>query len=288
MASILNDLSVAAFSQGAVTTDSGATPLPPLPGDFYCERNNEVVRGVTLSRNGDVNFGQSFVGCEVGKLEKAEISSKIFQKFEEFEPTDAAPALSNEAKAYLGATTLQLRECSPVAAGNNLISFLRKMVHAQINNVSRKKFSIRAQTVLDGFSCQVKAHIYEQDGGSIVELQRRSGDAVAFNRLFLKLSEYLQAPSCPHVVLDGVASLNVSQMTALPPAEAIAPLLDMATYSHDVHLLAEVASVLAVMAMDPMVAEHLRMPCAASALQQLQHESDFSVAFPTSRMLSCF
>lgn len=76
-------------------------------------------------------------------------------------------------------------------------------------------------------------------------------------------------------------------MITLPADEAVAPLLDMANCSQDVRLLAEVASALVVMAQDPMVAMHLRTPCAHSVLRQLQQVNDFSVALPASHLLSC-
>lgn len=70
------------------------------------------------------------------------------------------------------------------------------------------------------------------------------------------------------------------------PSEAIAPLLDMAS-SSDPRLLSEVASMLAIVAQEPGVAEELQRSCSFSALQHLQQSSDFGVALPTSRMLAC-
>jgi hypothetical protein len=210
----------------------------------------------------------------------------------EFEVEDIPPTLADETKACLAATSLHLTEYSSFAAGNHLLTFLRKVVNARVNKVNRKKFAIRAEAVWEGLSCSMKIRIFQQERGTMVEFQRRSGDTMAFIKLFRQAAGYLQGPSFYQTVLVGEAhdqafNQKIQQLLAVPPAEAIAPLLDMADCGQDANLLGEVASALAFMAADPMVTAHLHMPCAFSVLQQLRHVDDVRIANLTSSLLPC-
>jgi len=181
----------------------------------------------------------------------------------------------------LEATTLHLSEHSAVIAGNSLITFLEHVVHARIKKVNHKKFTIRADIIIEGFPCDIKVRIYQEQRASLLEFQRRSGDSVAFMRLFSQASGYLQGQ---HAAVDSWRQPEIPHMARLPPDEAIAPLIDMAEF-HDVNLLSDAAAALAAMSDDPAIACQLRMPCAFSVMQHFQQVNDFSVAFPTSHML---
>jgi len=262
--------------QGEFSTES----LPALSCDFY-NLPDDVVRGITLTSSGPADYCQTFDG----KLENPEPCVHLKT---EFEDVDVPPRLSDELRAYLEVTTLPLSEQAPRTAGNKLLTFLKKVVEARVNRVNWKKFSIRADAVLELRSCNIKVRIYQEDAGCIVEFQRRSGDALAFMQLYRRAALYLQGPSSDQAARIGGNLPQIPHtMGSLPPDQAIAPLLNMVQSSADVHLLAEVASALSTMAADPMVAQELRMPCAFSALQQLQQVNDLSVALPTSRLLAC-
>lgn len=265
---------------GGFSTDF-ATSMPALPGDFYCELD-DVVRGVTFPLGDAMGFSHSSAGGKADVLEFA------CNPGNEFEGSDAPPPLTDEMKAYLELTTLQLSGHSAAKVANQLLTFLAQVVDARVHKVSRKKFTIRAAVVLDGGHCDLKVRIYQQVQTSVVEFQRRSGDTVSFNKIFRDASAYLQGHFIRATASDGAHSPPpVSHAITLAPEQAIAPLLDMAHPREDFALLAEVAAVLAVLAKDPKVAAQLRTPCASSALQHLQGVHDFSVAFPTSHILSC-
>lgn len=255
-----------------------------LAGDFYCE-TDDVVRGVTIPGD-ETGFGpsQSYGGCPFSKFELLAGSHNPRQ---EFESTGIPPALSEEVKTYLEATTLQLSNCLPATVGNDLLTFLRERVNAQVEKVNLKKFTIRAEVLVEGFACNVKVKIYQHEQTTFVEFQRRSGDAVAFLKFYHKASGYLQGHSHDQVTSEACGAPETPHVPALPPNEAIRPLLDMVSFNQDANLLAEVASALSAMAKDPMIAAELRKPCAFSVLQQLREVNDFSVAFPTSQVLSC-
>jgi len=153
------------------------------------------------------------------------------------------------------------------------------VVDAQVSKVNSKKFTVRAEVVFEGLPCDIKVRIYQQEQGSVVEFQRRSGDTLAFNKLYCQASRYLQGNSLHNISLDDM------EMMSSPTDQAIAPLLDMAAFSQDISLLSDVASVLSVLAKHPMVAAQLRTAVALSVLQHLQQFDDFSVALPTRSLL---
>lgn len=252
-------------------------------GDFYFEPES-VKRGLTLPFDAVMGFSQTHTGWI---LNKSDCIGKSSSPRNQFESSDVPPALLEEMKANLELTTVHLKECSPITVGNKLLAILREEIDAQVKKVNWERFTIGADVVLEGLACAIKARIYQQDNSTILEFNRRSGDTVAFHKFYRKVSGHLQGHSCDHIAWDTASPQEVSHMTPLPPNEAIAPLLDMVAASQHVALLAEVALALSVVARDPTVAAQLRMPCALSALQQLQQVSDFSVAFPTSQMLAC-
>jgi len=269
--------------QGEFSTDSFAF-RSKLSGDFYHEPD-DVVRGVTISGH-DMGFGlvQSYDGCRFNKFDHLAGSS---YPRTEFDSTDVPPCLSEEVKTYLEATTLSLSDYSPITVGNTLLTFLREVVDARVSKVNLRKFTILAEVVLEGFACAVKIRIYRHERGTIVEFQRRSGDAVAFGRFYRKASGYLQGFPDEQIAPEAGSPQEAPHVPGLLPNEAIAPLLDMVVSCQGAKLLAEAASILSVMIKDPTIAAELRRPCAFSALQQLQNVNDFSVAFPASQVLSC-
>jgi len=177
-----------------------------LQGDFYCEPD-DVVRGVNLSVVDAMGFSFS-QAC----------NKRILKKLD---PSDTPPALSEEAKTHLEATTLQTRQYSPNAAVNKLLAFLRGMDDAQVLKVNPNKFTICASAILHGFACDFKIRIYQQEQGSIVEFQRRSGDTLAFLDLYHEASEYLMGPLDSQTAVDNV---SIAHVDSSQPANVLAEL----------------------------------------------------------------
>lgn len=274
MSSKIYDAYVVDHLYDRFSTDCDAV-MPPLAADFYHEANN-VTRGLTFPVGDALGFSHT---CEWGGKSKLSCLGSSSNYNLEFKVTDAPPALSQETKMLLEATALQLKECTPITAGNCLLSFLTQVVDARVNKVNSNKFTIRAEVVVEGLQCDIKVRIYKQEQGSVVEFQRRSGDTLAFNKFYCQASRYLQGNSLHEIGLDDM------DMMSLPEDQAIAPLLDMAAFSQDISLLADVASVLSVLAKHPMVAAQLRTAVALSVLQHLQQFDDFSVAVPMRAVL---
>jgi len=266
--------------QGIFTSELGEFK-PTLSGDFYCQED-DVCRGLTLSLDDAFGFGNAF---DVDRTCKFTQPGTSPNSCKDFVTEYVAPALSEDVKAFLESTTLQLSESSTVTVGNRLLSFFRNDVDAKIKKMSQTKFTIKAEVFVGGIWCCLKVRIYQNEDGSLVEFQKRSGDTVAFFQLYRKVSAYLLGDSYPQTASLGLPKLP--QIDALPAEQAIAPLLDMADSCQDMNLLAEVAAALNAMANDPAVAAALRMPCAVSVLRQLEQVEDFRVAYPTSNMLAC-
>jgi len=251
---------------------------PTLSGDFYREPD-DVTRGLTLSLNDDFGFGSAFNVDRTNKLTCPGTSYEVFVA--EY----VAPALSEDVQAFLESSTLQLSESSTAAVGNSLLAFFTNETDAKIKKMSQKKFTIKAEVFVGGIWCCLKVRMYRNEGGTLVEFQKRSGDTIAFFSLYRQASAYLLGASPPQST-----TLNppkIPQNEALPADQAIASLLEMADSCGDMNLLAEVAAALNAMANEPKVAAALRMPCAVSVLHQLEQVEDFRVAHPLSNMLAC-
>jgi hypothetical protein len=252
-----------------------------LFGDFYCEPD-DITRSVTLSGNRDSD-----------RKSKAEVlknvgPSDVFMKVEKlFNYSHVAPILYQEIAMHLSVTTLQL-DSSAVETANKVISFFTNVVHSQINKVDRGKFTIKSEVLLLGLHCETKVRIYQDGHACSVEFQRRSGDTIAFNRMYGLARKYLQEGS--QVDLQDGSEWNTPTID-LPASDALRPLFDIVEHSRDVDLLAEAASSLVEAIKDPEMALQMREPCALSALRKLSQVTDFRVADPTSQVLAicpCF
>lgn len=277
------DISESSWMEHMSEPAGTSSPRPTLSGSFY-DISDDVVRGVTFSLGDAMGVSQVFGGSKFSELEQTETSTN---PHEVFAATDVPQALSDEMRVHMEATALQLKDHSPATAGNNVLTFFREMVDARVKKVNQKKFTMRAEAALEGLPVDIKVRVYQDKQGSVVEFQKRSGDTVAFVHLYRQVSAYLQCPSSDPAAVLGVELPKVPPMTALPPAEAIAPLLNMVGSGQNVKWLAEVASALTFMSQDPMVAAELRMPAASSVFQHIQESKDFRVTLLATHLLSC-
>jgi len=261
--------------QGVFTIGFG-NELPPLPGDFYAERDIST-RGLTLDLGDVLNLRQ-----EDNRDKMLPLTSS--NSCQDFEDRHTAPPLSDEVRSFLGHTAMQLREYSAVAVGNRLLAFLRRDVDAQVQKVNQTKFTLKAVVFRYGLWCKIKVRIYQNDQGILVEFQRCSGDTLAFHRLYHQVSEHLLVPSSIQTMIRNPQEIQCVE--ALPADRQITPLLDMLDSCQNVNLLAEAASALNAFSIDPEVAKELRMPCAFTVLQHLRQVEDFRVAFPASCLLA--
>jgi len=279
----MSDLSSSADLQSQLA-DSLFRPQLLLSGDYYAD-HDDVTRGLTLFSGAESGFAPLYATDKLVELPLRTAPSV----FSQFDADCIPPALTDENRAYLAATSLVL-PYAPCAAGNALLSFLRgNQLQYQINKVNQEKFTLRADAIVDGLCCNIKVRIYDDFHGSVVEVRRRSGDTVAFSKVFQKVQQQLLGTPATDVSTFSSRTAPVLPYAEhVPTDEAIAPLLDMAAHCQDVNLIAEVVAALsAIAAENTLAAAELRKPCAQQVFQDLRSITDFGVACPVSHLLSC-
>lgn len=72
--------------------------------------------------------------------------------------------------------------------GNRLISFLQAEAEASIQKVDRRKFSVTLRAHFQGYAVELCVRVYAMQLSFAAEFQRRSGDCVAFCKLYRHVS----------------------------------------------------------------------------------------------------
>jgi hypothetical protein len=205
---------------------------------------------------------------------------------------DVPPAFPIDPDFRLEGTTVYIENSSPEQIGVGLLNLLKQEAAATITKVSRIKFSVKAYVHVDGLSCDVKVRVYRQEVGFAVEFQRRSGDVLAFRRLFSLAKEHLNFYSAspeqdafidvhrPTVMQAPVAGQERSSKEEL----SITPLLDMARCTSALPLQAEVAEALADYASDANLSWQLSTQDAFEVREKLLGIDHVSVAHPMRRL----
>jgi|Transcript_1227 hypothetical protein len=250
---------------------------PCLLGDFYNE-SGDVTRGVTLPPCLCVHAEKD------AKFDRDNVPADL-DGWRFFMSDDIAPELSKDVAEYLSVTTMQLVDTT-VTCANKLISFFERVVISRISKINFQKFTIRAEVIVSGMSCETKVRIYREGAVCFVEFQKRAGCAIAFNKVFDLAKEYLQCPGTRQADADTSALLQLDTPIASPLENTLLPLFNIISHSRNVDNLAEVASSLAEAVKNPEIRAQMHMPCALSALQELQQVEDFRVAYPTSQVLA--
>lgn len=301
--------------------------------DFYCEPN-DVTRGVTLSSDfyceaDDVTRGVTLDACALSFHHTVDhnydVQSILYDGRADLKAKDLLPdsgsLQQNPAKA-LGSsisrpaffegdeapsppedeffkfelTTMTGNGMSAAQFANEIIEFLDKKVESScVTKVSRKKLTIKADVCLEAFHCEIKVRIYRQAlGGYSIEMQRRCGDAIAFNRLWQRVSEHLN--SC----MSSVGVPCAPQSTMLEEIEPIIsdlpgdigdssgvclePLLSLAECS-DPRLQAEAMLALAHAAQNAEIAAQLCTPQVFLLFQKMSEAVCFNILEPLSRLV---
>jgi hypothetical protein len=273
--------------QGAFGSDLSACTT--TLGDYYREED-DVVRGLSLPVSALSFSLYEYQQCTIDKVSQPMLPEFSSSSDDAFVVAHVPPALSRDVRASLQSTIVE-SESSPVAIGNRLLSFLGRKVDAKINKMGQEEFTIQAEAFMATCWCSFKVRIYKKEDGSLMEFQKRSGDSLAFVRLFREAKADLLGLPCSQAASPSACQIPDNEafpQLCLPAAEeaCITPLLDMAHGCQDISILAEVASALHSMASDPAVAAALCLPCALAVLQQLRQVEDFRVQYPMTSMLT--
>jgi hypothetical protein len=285
--------------------DSGVSAFPDLQSDFY--KLSSTTRGVTLDASAmDLNFAHdsflataqelSYSGHATWNIKSSDVTPG--DSYDKFSEEDEAPAVPDDTFFKLEKTTIAARgRASEI--GNGLIQFFEEEVRSKISKVRRAKFAIKAEVYLEDMYCMVKVRVYKLSAGEYtIELQRRSGDCIGFNRLFSRASQYMKArmhesTSQVQVETKGLSVIETHFLKTLMAdvdacdVSSLAPLLDLAETSGDVMLQAEAMVGLAQAARDSQLAVHMLTPQVFAMLHKMAQVVCFSVAEPLSRLVYC-
>jgi len=249
-----------------------------LECDFYQEA--DLTRGITLGNclpASDIEYT-----CLDRELHLPPL-------WRDFDAGDAAKQLDEETRKLMEGTTSTLNNASATAAASMVLAFLNRLEYAHISKVNYTKFTIRAHAALTGHPCDIKVRIYELGNDSLVEFQKRSGDAVSFANIFQAFSFHLEEPS-----KDIVASYGLPEApeVCLPHCSVVTDtvpvLLEIAATTYCSKLISEVAFVLlAAVQHDSLATAKLDTPCASEFRQRLQAAEGGALAYPCQQLLTC-
>jgi len=178
-------------------------------GDFY-RQPDDITRGLTMYSCEDLT--------DFTKLVKADCVSYGFSE-EDCQTAwgyDAEP-IPEHNFFQLGPTTVLVSSVSAATLLDRLLDFLAEDASGVLLKVNRKKFTLKAQVFIDGFSCVAKAYIYKKCAGQyVIDIQRRSGDSVAFQRMYRSVSQHFELDG----LRNGVSMGPSPVLQAVPGDEA--------------------------------------------------------------------
>mmetsp|Transcript_39727 Transcript_39727/g.91853 ORF Transcript_39727/g.91853 Transcript_39727/m.91853 type:complete len:389 (+) Transcript_39727:110-1276(+) len=292
------------FWQGDDCEGGSFTPYDrsvPLSGDFYRE-NDDVARGITLSFDEVSSETRCFREAELEDTDRKKSAYPLdrcviqaCQKLDgnavrtEFQPGDRPPSLDYEPSEV---TKIFIEPDEAVPKKNALLHFLNEESTAHIKKVNRKKFTVKAEVLWAGLTCEIKNRAYQLPDNRVVFLfQRLRGDSIAFNGLFQSVKTFLTSgDTVQSVPLSLPAPAPVSQELSLAAEcskpDLLTPLIDAANRAEDTQAQAEAAAGLAAAAEDTGSVEQLcNNDNARTAIQKLLEVNCFGVSCQVLRLL---
>lgn len=98
---------------------------------------------------------------------------------------DFPSSLPLDSRCAAGASTIHVDNSIPATTfGNRMIAFLEVEAEASIAKLDRSKFSVTVRAHFQGYALELCVRVYALQLGFAAEFQRRSGDCVAFCKLY--------------------------------------------------------------------------------------------------------
>jgi len=266
--------------------------------DFYRDADDDVFKGASLPPSvafddeshffkepvPDYGFSSSAAGKGVVAVDPSKCEG-----FGESDSPPPPPPNSSFWKPEVTTVRLTTRE-PPWQIGKAVLDFLNR-ISANVLKVRSHKFTVKSEVFAGGAMVIVKIRIYRQENDMYdVEFQRRSGDAVTFNRSYDMASKFLTRRFCPLGLAgqeqeDFSDGFNTPSPIGSPTSDScgdgMLPLLDMTMMDG---LQAEAAIFLAHKAKEE--PEVLCTEAVFKEVQQLLGETSTDVAYPTACLLS--
>lgn len=287
----------------------------PLPSDFYCEAG-DVTRGVTLDAS-DLNLhsGDGYQYDMQSLLCRGDAGLKAKDLYVEsdsvrniadraivrtiprpaFFQGDEAPTPPDDDLFKFELTTLTVQGRSAAEIANKTVHILDKKVESSwVKKASRKKLAITAEVCSEASYCEIKVRIYRASGGYFIEMQRRHGDIIAFNRLWQTVSENLNSCMTSVGALCVVPQISMQAVEPIIPegisedvdsaVTSLQPLLRLVECSNP-NLQAEAMLALAHAAKRADVARQLCTPQVFALLKNMSGAVCFHILEPLSRLV---
>lgn len=273
---------------------------PPL-GDYY-GIPEDTFRGLTLNPAELLNDFKTSEQNEHDPLRFCMSSSTFQSSFYDqenkmhaststtrFERSELPPDLPEDPLFKLAATTITC-SCAPSWVMNTLLHFFETQVTSEVTKVTPAKFAVKLE-VFDNISrCSMKVRMYRlQNDEYALEFQRRSGDAITFQKIYQQACLQVEPCSASTATLADAAPLVDSPTGQLSSAAELTPLIDMLSFSDAPKLQAEAAAGLAsIVSGDEASAV---VACSAplfDLLANLLQIDSMDVAYPIACLLSSF
>jgi hypothetical protein len=273
--------------------------MPTLAGDFYREDDN-VTRGLSLYNDadqfmyrGDTDLlGKACMEAPLtwAKVPEQSSSTAVLRFLEE----DEAMPVPEDEFFQLEQTRIVVSGMSAADVGNRMINFLGSEASGLISKVNRKKFTIKAEVCLHGLTCETKVRVYRHAFMQyIVEMQRRSGDTIAFHNLYKWAADRLSpnnldVASASEAARPAPAPVpEVQHLQTAEEEDLLRPLFDLAESSGNRRLQAEAVQGLLQAASDVDLLVQMSTPQAFLIYKNLLQLVSYSVLEPLARLLCC-
>mmetsp|Transcript_71309 Transcript_71309/g.159655 ORF Transcript_71309/g.159655 Transcript_71309/m.159655 type:complete len:426 (-) Transcript_71309:8-1285(-) len=279
-------------------------PLAPfkgfMEGEFF--EPDDILKGMNMAAEAHASrLGSSDMYKGLSKTPGGPSkASHVSPGDETFTEADTPPDAPTDPFFKLEVTTVRITSRTPWEIGNDMLDFFKTRVVASITKVNRQKFTVKADVFVEASVCALKARAYQEEHGTYaVEFQRRSGDAVTFNRVFQQASKFLSPRFIPVKLTEkrytpeayaeeASSEFGGEELLRSSAAESqgeLRPLLDMAGLLDLPSLQAECAAALADMAQDTRVACRLCTRHTFEDIKKLLQADCTEVAYPTARVL---
>jgi len=129
------------------------------------------------------------------KRNNTSLESRTVPYSRRFQATDLPQGIPLNVCFRFQPTAYWLSGADAHVIANVLLDFLTAKVTTTITKVSHAKFSIKVNVCTDGSNCVAKLRMYSNDDSRAfaLELQRRSGSDLVFNRFYQEIGCYLAA-----------------------------------------------------------------------------------------------
>lgn len=227
----------------------------------------------------------------IGALSATKSYNSNQPQCEKFTNAHHPPNLPSDNFFKLHKTTFHVTNTTPFQLGNHLLKFFSGESHSPVSSsiikVNHKKFSIKADDFIGSWKCTLKVRVYQEECAKYaIEFQRRSGDCVAFNKVYQQAAKFFQLHFATKVDFAEGTPEEFPKKQFKNEIQHLPPLIDMAGRVDQPSLQAEAAMALAHIAMQDELATSLCTLETFGVSKMLMHTDCIDIGYPIACMLS--